>query len=248
MGYSLLIISRNEDKLERVKTDLLSKNPKCSEIKTLAVDFTRNDIYDKIGEKLNQLKVIDVLVNNVGMSFKIGEYFTKITDLKQFIHSIINCNIVSMTRMIDLVLPLMVDRKRGIIINVSSISAAQPVPLLSIYSATKCYCDQLSRALHIEYKDKGIVIQSVLPSFVATNMSRLRPSFTVPSARDYVNQAIKTVGIESRTYGCLSHKMLGLMQDIVATILGSNTVSYYFFRSLKTYRDRYYRRNNLKDD
>ena len=248
MGYSLLIISRSEEKLQKVKNELMNKNPKCGDIKTLAVDFTRDDIYDKIGQQLNELEVVDVLVNNVGMSFKIGEYFTKITDLKAFIHSIINCNIVSMTRMIHLILPKMVDRKRGIIINISSFSATTPVPLLSIYSATKCFCDHLSRALYFEFKDKGVVIQSVLPSFVATNMSRLRPTFAIPSAKDYVREAISTVGIESRTYGCFSHKIIGFVKDSVSTLFGPHFVSNYIYNQLKGYRLRYYIRNNLKDD
>lgn len=245
--YSLLIIGRNEEKLEKTKTILLSQNEKCSEVRTLSVDFTSDAIYDKIAQELSRLEVIDVLVNNVGMSFKTGEYFHKIPELNQFIHSIINCNIISMTRMIELVLPKMVDQKRGIIINVSSISARYPVPLLSLYSATKAYCDQLSRSLHFEYKNNGIIIQSVLPSFVATNMSRMKPSFTVPTAEDYVREAIKTVGVENQTYGHYSHRLVGLIQDMFG-LWSPDMVSQYLYNKLNAVRTRYYDKMNLKDD
>ena len=246
MGYPLLIISRSDEKLAKVKTILLEENEKCSEIRTLVVDFTSDNIYDKIDKEIKELKTIDVLVNNVGMSFKTAEYLTGISNLKEFIPSIINCNIVSMTRMIELVLPKMVDQRRGVIINVSSISARRPVPLLSLYSASKAYCDHLSRALHHEYKDKGIVIQSVLPSFVATNMSRMKPSFTCPTAKDYVREALTTVGIENQTYGCFSHRLIGLGQDLMA-LWSPDLASNYLFKHLKVLRAKYYRKHNIKD-
>ncbi|XP_054164160.1 very-long-chain 3-oxoacyl-CoA reductase-like [Oppia nitens] len=247
MGYCLLIISRNEDKLQKVKSQLLMTNLKCKQIKILAVDFTKDNIYQQISRELDSLQVIDVLVNNVGMSSKTGEYFSKIENIKEFIQSIINCNVVSMTKMISMVLPQMVGRGRGIIINLSSLSATNPVPLLAIYSASKVYCDYLSRSLHYEYKDKGIIIQSVLPGFVSTNMSAMRPSFSCPTAVAYVNEAMKTVGVESRTYGHYAHKLLGFLQDSISTILGPNYNSYFAFKHLLKLRSRYYHKHGLKD-
>ncbi|CAG2169772.1 unnamed protein product [Oppiella nova] len=248
MGYCLLIISRNDDKLQKVRADLLSKNPKCAAIKTLAVDFTKSDIYDKIQEVTDSLDVIDVLVNNVGMSSKTCEYFTRIERLKDFIHSIINCNVFSMTKMISLVLPKMVAKRRGIIISLSSLSATNPVPLLAVYSASKVYCDYLSRSLYYEYRDKGIIVQSVLPGFVSTNMSAMRPSFTCPTADHYVREAIKTVGIESRTYGHYAHKLLGLLQDSINSTFGQFLNTILAFRHLSKLRSRYYLKHRLRDD
>ncbi|CAG2104238.1 unnamed protein product [Medioppia subpectinata] len=247
LGYCLLIISRSEDKLQRVRSELLKNNPKCVTIKTLAVDFTKPDIYGRIKEATDSVEAVDVLVNNVGMSSKICEYFTRIEKLNEFIPSIINCNITSMTKMVSLVLPQMVARKRGIIINISSLSATNPIPLLSIYSSSKVYCDYFSRSLHYEYKDKGIIVQSVLPGFVSTNMSSMRPSFTVPTAEAYVGEAIKTIGIESRTYGHFAHKMLGFIYDTISSTLGQQYNSYFAFKQLLKLRSRYYNRHGLKD-
>ncbi len=249
MGYSLLIISRDHQKLQKTRSEIMSKYPNCPQVKTLAVDFTKRDIYETIESQINQLEVIDVLVNNVGMAFEVGEYFTRIPDTKQFITSLVNVNIIAMTKMIDLILPKMVDKNRGIIINVSSISAANPIPLISLYSASKIYGDYLSRALHFEYKDKGIIVQSVLPAFVSTKMSKLKPSFFIPTPQQYVGETLKTVGIESRTYGYWTHKLIGFFQDCIV----SNTIGSYFntingYNKLKHLRKKYYKRNGLIND
>ena len=51
-----------------------------------------------------------------------------------------------------------------------------------------------------------LLMQCVLPFFVATNMSQIRKtSFMVPGPREYARKALATVGLESRTFGCLSH-------------------------------------------
>ena len=56
---------------------------------------------------------------------------------KEFAHSLINCNVVSVTRMCLLVLEKMVQRKKGLILNISSASAVLPTPLMTMYSSTK---------------------------------------------------------------------------------------------------------------
>lgn len=60
----------------------------------------------------------------------------------------------------------MVERKSGIVINISSLSGLMPTPLLSVYSASKAYVDVFSRGLHDEYKKSGITVQSVAPGYV----------------------------------------------------------------------------------
>ncbi|XP_030879001.1 very-long-chain 3-oxoacyl-CoA reductase-like [Leptonychotes weddellii] len=61
--------------------------------------------------------------------------------------------------MTRLVLPGMVERSKGAILNISSASGIAPVPLLAIYSATKAFADFFSQCLHEEYKSKGIFVQ-----------------------------------------------------------------------------------------
>ena len=65
--------------------------------------------------------------------------------------------------MTEIVLPGMVNRRRGLIINVSSQSAIRPL-MLSIYGSTKAFMDYFTRTLSLEYESKGITIQVKLKS------------------------------------------------------------------------------------
>ena len=60
----------------------------------------------------------------------------------------------------------MVERKSGVIVNISSLSGLMPTPLLSVYSGTKAYVDMFTRGIAEEYKKLGITIQTVAPGYV----------------------------------------------------------------------------------
>ncbi|XP_067412656.1 very-long-chain 3-oxoacyl-CoA reductase-like [Emydura macquarii macquarii] len=77
-----------------------------------------------------------------------------------------------------------------------------------MYSATKIFVDFFSRGLEAEYRSQGILVQSILPFFVSTNLTRnITPSLFVKTAEDFAHEALNTVGISSRTSGCLSHSV-----------------------------------------
>lgn len=249
MGYNLVIISRSEDKLKATKEEIMSKYKSCNDVRTVAADLSRSDVYDKIAAVLSGLDDIHILVNNVGISYKYPEFLTAVPESRQQFESIVNCNIISMTRMIEMVLPKMEAQRRGVIINMSSYSASYPMPLLSVYAASKVYVDFLSRALHMEYKSKGITIQSVLPAYVSTNMSKIRrTSLMVPSPDVYVDHALRTVGLESRTYGYWPHKLQGFVQDtLISNTIGPDYNAKLAFDSLRDVRRRYYKKEGIKE-
>jgi len=208
-GINVVLISRSADKLKVIAQEIESKyhvSTKC-----VAIDFTGDiDIYDEIAEQLRGLEV-GILVNNVGMGYDFPHFLTELATNQDYAKLInVNCN--GVTLMTRLILPQMVERKKGVVINISSFSGAIPTPLLTVYSATKAYVDFFSRGVQAEYSSKGIIVQSVLPGFVATKMSKIRKaSLMAPSPESYVRSALSTVGVESRTFGYWTHALQALL-------------------------------------
>ena len=167
----------------------------------------QSSIYAEIKAKIGELD-IGVLVNNVGMSYSHPEYFDIFAQSERSVADMINCNVTSVTKMTAIVLPGMAKKRKGVIINNGSASGRLPTPLLAVYSASKAYVDIFSRALSIEYASKGIVVQSLCPYYVSTKLSKLRASMLILSPQAYVSSALKTIGSQPVTNGCISHNTL----------------------------------------
>ncbi|XP_039603100.1 very-long-chain 3-oxoacyl-CoA reductase-like isoform X2 [Polypterus senegalus] len=175
----------------------------------IQADFTEGpSLYDSIEEQLKELE-IGILVNNVGMLYE--KSFARLLDTSnpaKKITEILNCNILSTTQMSRIVLPQMIQRKKGLIINVSSEMASAPFPMLNMYSSTKIFINYFSEALNAEYREKGIIVQCVMPFFVSTNMTyKMKISLFVKDANAFANEALNTVGYTTMTSGCLSHAL-----------------------------------------
>uniref|UniRef100_A0A8C8ZIU0 Very-long-chain 3-oxoacyl-CoA reductase n=1 Tax=Prolemur simus TaxID=1328070 RepID=A0A8C8ZIU0_PROSS len=208
-GMKVVLISRSQDKLNQVSGEIKEKFK--VETRTIAVDFASEDIYDKIKTGLAGLE-IGVLVNNVGMSYEYPEYFLDIPDLDNTIKKLININVLSVCK----VSSFFINISKGVILNISSASGMLPIPLLTVYSATKAFVDFFSQCLHEEYRSKGIFVQCVLPYFVATKLAKIRkPTFDKPSSETFVKSAIKTVGLQSRTNGYLIHSLMSSILSIL---------------------------------
>lgn len=214
--FNLLLISRNQKKLENVREAILDEFPSCPSIEVLVFDFSSRD-YKSVEEALRKLPTIHVLINNVGHAYWTPEFFDKIQPWSE-VEKLIDINLFSMTKMCYLALPQMEKQMYGVIVNISSFAAYLPVPCLNVYGAAKTYVDYLSQALNIEYRSKGILVQSVLPQFVATNMTNLKASFGAPSAKTYVDSAFKTIGYENRTSGYWNHRLKKLGTEILMTL------------------------------
>uniref|UniRef100_A0A8C6W0G0 Hydroxysteroid (17-beta) dehydrogenase 12b n=1 Tax=Nothobranchius furzeri TaxID=105023 RepID=A0A8C6W0G0_NOTFU len=216
-GFSIVLISRSLEKLDDVSKAIASK---CGvETKTIAADFSSAEIYSKIEDGLAGLE-IGVLVNNVGISYTYPEFYLNVPNLDTFIDTMVNINITSVCQVKHLVF-----RKKGAILNISSASGMFPVPLLTIYSASKAFVDFFSRGLQAEYKSKGIIIQSVLPFFVATKLSKIRrATLDKPNPERYVAAELNTVGLQTQTYGYLPHAIMGWVTTALlpAKILNSH--------------------------
>lgn len=209
---NIILVSQNQEKLEALAREIAD----TYEVETaiIVVDFNKgSEIYPALKNVLED-KEIGILVNNVGVFYTHPDYFANLTWDK--IWELINVNIGAATMMVHMVLPGMVERKKGAIVNISSMSCCQPTPLMTAYSASKAYLDHFSRALHYEYASQGIFVQSLIPFFISTNMTKLskeltQKKFLVPSAEVYAHHAVTTLGISRRTTGYWLHTILFLL-------------------------------------
>ncbi|XP_060941441.1 hydroxysteroid (20-beta) dehydrogenase 2 [Limanda limanda] len=214
-GLDVVLVSRSDHKLRIVAEEI--EHQYGRKTCTITADFTHgHSIYPAIAEGLQGLE-IGILVNNVGMAY--SDHFACFLDApdpERKITELINCNILSVPQMTRLVLPDMIKRGKGLIINISSVAAIQPQPLLSLYSATKIFVTYFSQCLNAEYKGKGINVQCVAPFMVCTNMTKnIKVNCFVRSASGFAHEALNTVGLSSYTSGCLSHAL----QSVALTVL-----------------------------
>ncbi|KAI8520742.1 hypothetical protein Bbelb_004960 [Branchiostoma belcheri] len=203
-GLNIVLISRSKDKLEAVAAEIEGKAGVKTKI--VVADFGSTEIYDNIKHQLEGLDIA-CLVNNVGMTpFSIPDFFLNCGD--EVYEKTVHCNVNSMIMMTKIVLPGMVKRKTGVIINLSSILATAPAPLMAVYAGTKAFALQFSKSLAVEYKDKGVIVQAVTPSFVSTKMTgRISTNFFVTTPASFVRSALNTVGLANQTSGCFSHSL-----------------------------------------
>ena len=189
-GLNVVIISRTESKLQDAKKEIEETGVKCEYV---VCDYSKFDLKarDKVNSAIKDLNV-GILVNNVGISYRYPLFFDELSD--EEVTQLMDMNILSTTWMTRMVLPGMLERKRGAIINISSGSAMYTLPLLGEYSAAKSYVEKFSRALNAEYSSKGVTCQCQIPFYVATKLAKMRKSLMVPTPKEYVQKAINWVG------------------------------------------------------
>ncbi|GKE51106.1 very-long-chain 3-oxoacyl-CoA reductase 1-like protein, partial [Tanacetum coccineum] len=159
-GLNLVLVGRNVQKLEDVTSEIKSKYSK-TEVKNVVFDFSGSDLKEGVDKIKDVIKDLDVgvLINNAGVSYPYARFFHEVDD--ELLNSLIKVNVEGTTRVTQAVLPGMLQRKRGAIVNIGSGAAIviPSDPLYAVYAATKAYVDQFSRCLYVEYKNSGIDVQ-----------------------------------------------------------------------------------------
>jgi 17beta-estradiol 17-dehydrogenase / very-long-chain 3-oxoacyl-CoA reductase len=192
---SVVLISRTQDKLKEAEQAIKAKSP-AAQVKLITLDFATADAaaYQAVADQLKTLNV-GLLVNNVGVSYDHAAFLGEIDDA--LVDRLIAVNVTALTRMTRMLLPGMLERKRGAILNIGSAAGLIPCgdPLYAVYSGTKAYVDFFSRSLHMELRSTGVDVQCSVPYFVVSNMSRIRrPSLMAPTAITYARAALNKIG------------------------------------------------------
>lgn len=205
-GLNVVLIGRNEKKLEAVAEEIIRTH--FVQVKKIVADFSLGkEIYKKIESGLQDVPV-GILVNNVGKQYDFPKYLAEVEESELW--DIVNINIGSTIMMTRIVLPRMIENKKGAIVNVSSGSELQPLPLMTVYAASKVFVKSFSEALRFEYRKSGITVQHLSPMFVNTKMNdfsyRLRKtSLLVPDAETYARSAVNTLGYLDNSTGYWAH-------------------------------------------
>ncbi|XP_066438423.1 inactive hydroxysteroid dehydrogenase-like protein 1 [Eleutherodactylus coqui] len=208
LGVNIILLGRSTEKLQNVSESISS----TYRVKTrfIVADFSKGpEVFQPIKEALKDVDV-GILVNNAGVFYEYPACLLEVPEEKSL--DIINVNITAAVMMVYVVLPGMLQRKRGAIINVSSATSCKTVPMATVYAASKAFLDRFTVALQYEYASQGIFIQNLIPFFVITKMvdfakGIIQKSLLVLLANEYAYSAVRTIGVSSRTAGHWSHSI-----------------------------------------
>jgi uncharacterized protein len=157
-GAELVLIARSEDKLRELADELATKYGAGTQV--LAADLNRPASPREIVEALAQRHIdVDVLVNNAG--FAARGSVAEIGVERQL--EMIEVNVAALTQLTALLLPGMLERRRGAILNVASTAAFQPGPNWAAYCATKAYVLSFTEALAEEVRGSGVRVSCLAP-------------------------------------------------------------------------------------
>ena len=162
-GVNLVLVARSQAKLEQLASELgKTYAVRCV---PLVADLSQPSCGSSLLQAVRGASAqIDILVNNAGFG-TYGPFETISPETEQ---DEIAVNIAAVVDLAHAFLPDMLRRGSGVILNVASTAAFQPVPYLAVYAATKAFVLSFSEALWAEYRDRGIRVVALCPSAVDT--------------------------------------------------------------------------------
>ena len=173
----LVLVARRADRLEALRDELVAARPDlkvwvrpCDLVDAAAVDALTASLEEEVG-------AVDVLINNAG----VGNFaFFERSDWPT-LHRMIELNVRALTQLTYALLPKMLERGRGGVLNVSSGLGLVPMPMLATYAATKHFVSGLTEALRAELFGTGVVVTQLCPGPVKTEFLHVAGN---PTGRD----------------------------------------------------------------
>ncbi len=168
-GYRLILNARDEHRLKEVADSLIATG---AQVLTLAFDVRNRDEAAKSIEGLpEEWKTIDVLINNAGLALGLEQMYKGDYDDWE---TMIDTNVKGLLNMTRLIVPAMVERNRGHVINIGSVAGDAAYAGGNVYCATKAAVKTLSDGLRIDVADSDVRVTNLKPGLVETNFSNVR--------------------------------------------------------------------------
>jgi len=186
---SLVLVARREQRLSELRDELRNRNPQLN-VHVRAVDLCDKSQIDELVRWLEENKIeIDFLINNAGL----GDYGSFATSDPQRDDRILEVNIVAPTLLTHRLLPQMIAKKRGAILNVSSSAGFLPIPGMAVYAASKAYANSFSEALRAELRGTGVTVTALCPGPVHTEFGDVakRPSGEPERSPEFVYVSVE---------------------------------------------------------
>lgn len=161
---ALVLVARREQRLGELRDELRARHPRLR-VEIHKTDLSWHAAADELLDWLGRLGLtIDLLINDAGLG-DIGSFAT--ADLPR-IETMLEVNMVALTRLTRALLPGMIERGYGGILNVSSSACFLPIPNFAVYAATKAYVTSFSEALRLELHGTGVHVSALCPGPVRT--------------------------------------------------------------------------------
>lgn len=168
-GYDLIITGRRAEKLAAIKEDIEAQGTK---VKTLTFDVRDADAAEAAINSLElEWRNVDVLINNAGLALGLDKEFEG--DPVDW-NTMIDTNIKGLLTMTRLIVPGMVKRNEGHVINIGSVAGDAAYACGNVYCATKAAVKALSDGLRIDVADTAVRVTNLKPGLVETNFSNVR--------------------------------------------------------------------------
>ncbi len=215
-GYNLILTGRNSDKLAFLSACF--KKQYLIRVETVNAELSCERDLRNLLRILHSHQDIIVLVNNAG--FGSGKKFGE-NQVDQHL-MMIRVHVEAMIRLVHAVLPQMLDRHEGTIINVSSLAAFTPIPGSAVYSATKMFLLRFSESLSLELEKQGINVKCICPGFTRTGFhDRLQikpnphksPQFVWMDAEQMVDKCLSALPKHNTVYvpGLFNRMMVSMI-------------------------------------
>jgi short-subunit dehydrogenase len=188
---SLILVARREQKLDELHHELAQQYP------NLTIRIRKTDLADlgQLRELLAWLDreqmYVDLLINNAGLG-DLGPFATSDPARNDQITLV---NMIALTSLTRHLLPQMIARKRGGILNVSSSAGFLPIPGFAVYAATKAYATSFSEALRAELRGTGVSVCTLCPGPVHTEFQEVakRPGGETEPGPEFVYVPVEKV-------------------------------------------------------